>query len=52
MNHTIKKKAIEAEVDRLTRIKDSLMEDEDVLWDEINAVQRDINYLKGKLETI
>ena len=42
--------SIEAEIRKLESLKDVLLAEDEPVWDEVNATDRDLNYLKRKLE--
>ena len=40
--------SIEAEIRKLECLKEVLLAEDDPIWDEVNATDRDLNYLKQK----
>ncbi len=42
--------SIEAEIRKLECLKEVLLAEDDPIWDEVNATDRDLNYLKQKLD--
>jgi hypothetical protein len=44
------KTQLQQQIETLQALRQSLLGEETVMWDEINAVERDLKFLEGKLE--
>jgi len=42
--------AIDTEIEGLKELRESLLGEETVMWDEINAIERDLKFLLGNEE--
>jgi|TARA_B110000908_G_scaffold167204_1_gene219730 hypothetical protein len=49
MTDTAVDKSIKEKILKLEALKEALLNEDDVIWDEVNAAQRDLSYLKRVL---